>query len=103
MILGIPMPIGGVEYIVPPLSLGSLEEYGDAIDDFQSGNLGLKGFSIVIDVVLAALKRNYPDMTRDMVKNGIDLAEAGDFFANVMDVSGLRRKALEAGKATAGQ
>lgn len=103
MILGIPMTIGTTEYVVPPLSLGSLEEYGEAIDDFQSGKLGLKGFSIVIDVVLAALKRNYPDMTRDVVKNGIDLAEAGDFFANVMDISGLRRKALEAGKATAGQ
>jgi hypothetical protein len=103
MIPGIPKMIGGIEHIVPPLSLGGLEFYGEAIEAFQEGKTGLAGFSVVTDVVFAALKRNYPDVTRDFVKEGIGLEDAGDFLIAVMDVSGINRKALEAGKATAGQ
>lgn len=103
MIPGIPKTIGGTEYIVPPVSLGTLEVYGDAIHEFEKGTLGLAGFKVVTDVVFAALKRNYPDITREFIKDNIGLEDAGDYFTAVMDVSGMKRKALEAGKATAGQ
>lgn len=85
------MKLGGADYIVPPLNLGALELYEERIEEFQRGTEGLAGLSIVVDVTLAALKRNYPNITREMVASGIDLADAASVFRSVMEISGITR------------
>lgn len=102
MVKGIPISLAGTEYIVPPLSLGALEELQERLADF-SGDLSPKSISLVVDATHRALIRNYPDLSRAAVAKMIDLGDMLDVISAVMDISGLKRKALEdaAGEAKA--
>lgn len=100
MVRGIPLMLGdGKEYTVAPLTLGALEDYGDALNNI--GALDKASVATTIDVALASLKRNYPDMTREQVRNLIDVENMDRVFQACMDVSGLLRKELEATQAAA--
>jgi hypothetical protein len=90
--------MGGEDFIVPPLSLGSIEFYQDRLDIFIGG-MSKESIALMVDVALAALIRNYPDMTRERLLTIMDVANMNDVFGAVMDVSGLRRKEAEAGEA----
>lgn len=104
MIPGITVTLGGADYIVPPLSLGSLEMLQDKLEAFNSGVVSRESANAVIEAALAALKRNYPDMTRDKVANELlDLGNMLEVMNAIMDVSGIRRQKAEAGKAPAGE
>lgn len=94
-IKGIPLELGGETYVVPPMPLGALEAMQDRIQTFAGG---LDGASVgtVIDCLHASLKRNYPDMTREAVADLLDVGNMQDVMEAVMDVSGMRRKAMEA-------
>lgn len=96
---GIPVELGGVEHIVPPLSLGALEQLQDRISTVNGDITDSKQVATVIDAAFSSLKRNYPSMTRDEVAEMIDVGNMAEVFEAVMDVSGLKRKALEAGEA----
>lgn len=103
---GIPVELGGVTFIVPPLSLGALEQLQAGIAGFTGDVFDKAQIALVIDAALAALKRNYPDITREQVAECIDVANMPEVFEAVMDVSGLKRKSLEAvtpGEAQPGQ
>lgn len=97
MIKGITLLLAGQPYIVPPLTLGALEDLQDGLESF-TGGIDLKSIKTVIDALHAALLRNYPDMTRDQVRNMVGLENMDEVMQAVMDVSGLRRKELEAGE-----
>lgn len=95
MIKGIPMTLGdGREYIVPPLTLGALEDNQEAIEA-STDELSATSIRAMIDIAHAALRRNYPELTRGDVRELIDVAIMGDVFTACMDVSGLKRKAME--------
>ena len=99
MAKGITLTLGdGKDYILPPLTLGALEDFQDRIAAMESGGLDKDTIATTIDVALASLKRNSPEMTRDMVRERIDLEVMAEVFEAVMDVSGLRRKALALGE-----
>lgn len=93
---GIPVSIGGVIRVVPPLSLGALEQLHEPISKFKADVADMGSITVVVDATFAALKRNYPDITRDEVADGIGLENMTDVFEAVTDVSGLKRKAIEA-------
>jgi hypothetical protein len=57
----------------------------------------------VIDTAHAALRRNYPDTTREDVADMLGLENMVEVMECVMDVSGLKRKAVELGGATPGE
>lgn len=102
-IKGLPVVLGGDTYIVPPIALGALEQLQERITSFTGDVTDLKQVATVIDAAHSALKRNYPDMTRDQVADLIDVGNMADVFEAVMDVSGLKRKGIEAqGEATPG-
>lgn len=86
--------LSGEEYVVPPLSLASMETNGDRIGQFRGG-VDAQSASIVIDVVHAALLRNYPELTREEVANGLDLGNMNDAFEAVLNLSGYQAKAEE--------
>lgn len=101
---GVPVVLGGDIYIVPPIALGALEQLQERIASFTGDVTDLKQVATVIDAAHSALKRNYPDMTRDQVADVIDVGNMADVFEAVMDVSGLKRKGLETqGEATPGE
>lgn len=103
MIPGIVVNLGGVDYTVPPLSLGSLETLQGQLESFKAGDVTPESVRVVIDATLAALLRNYPDMTRAKVAEVLDLGNMLAVMQAVMDVSGIHRAVAEAGKVQAGQ
>lgn len=93
---GIPKTLGGVEYIIPPISLRALQLLKPQIDTF-SNEADIASMDTVTQALHAALLRNYPDITYDEVGDMIDVGNMFELFEMVMDVSGLKRKAyLEA-------
>lgn len=99
---GIALALGGEEYIVPPISLGALEQMQDAIGNFTGDVMDKKQVASVIDATHASLKRNYPDMMREQVADLVDVANMAEVFEAVMDVSGIKRKGIEAGEVPPG-
>ncbi|MBS0370203.1 MAG: hypothetical protein JSS57_13480 [Proteobacteria bacterium] len=93
-IKGIPVELGGGTYIVPPITLGALEQLQEDLSNYTAG-LGKTSLKTVVDATHAALRRNYPGMTRDQVADLLDVGNMQEIMDAVMDVSGLRRKALE--------
>lgn len=93
---GIVKVLGGVEYVIPPISLGALQQLHGRITQF-SDQVDAESINTVIDVTHAALKRNYPDITLEEVKELVDVGNMFELFEAVMDVSGMKRKAIEAG------
>lgn len=89
---------GSVVLTIPPLSLGDLELLQDRMGTLQVGATDAQSVGTVIDATHAALKRNYPELTRQEVAGLIDIANMGDVLECVMDVSGAKRKADEAAK-----
>ena len=104
MIQGVQIELAGIPYTCPALSLGQVEVYGDRLSAYRGG-MGRESVGLVIDVTHAALSRNYPDMTRAEVAEGIDLGSLGVVMDAVMGVSGLKSSAAAAlpgeGQATA--
>lgn len=95
---GIEIELSGEHYVCPPLSLGSLEKLLPRINAFEGNAASVEDIGVVADAAWMALKRNYPDMTRDQVADAIGLENFLDVMTAVMDVSGMRRKADEAAK-----
>lgn len=99
MIKGIPFDFGGRTLIIPPLSLGNLETLEPQLATFRGDAKDPKNISTALDCITAALKRNYPDTTREQVADMVDLGNMAEVMQAVMDSAGIRRKALEASAA----
>ncbi|AEV24622.1 hypothetical protein Dsui_0202 [Azospira oryzae PS] len=98
---GIPVDLGGETFVIPPLALGALEQLQERVAKFKGDIRDAEQVATVIDAAHAALKRNYPDMPRETVADLIDVGNMAEVFEAVMDVSGLKRKALEAAQGEA--
>lgn len=101
---GIEFELGGRVLVIPPLSLGQVQIYRDKIQDRLSNltqdNL-LAASALFLDVIHAAISRNYPEITDEEVSDWVDLGNMMTVFEAVMDVSGLRRREIEEKKAIA--
>lgn len=95
-IKGITINFSGADYVVPPLSLASLEALHDRLKGFAGDVTDSRQLTTAIDAVHAGLRRNYPEMSREQVADMIDVGNMVEAFEAVMDVGGLRRKAAEA-------
>jgi hypothetical protein len=98
MVKGVSLELGdGNAYVLPPLTLGALEILQDKLNtNYSGGALDPEYIKTVIDAAHLALRRNYPDITRDQVKEIIGLENMEVVFKAVLDVSGMFRKSLEA-------
>lgn len=95
MIPGVTIQMGGQDWMVPPLTLGQLRRLmpkvrvmttvGAAMDEEQIATL--------IELVTAALIRNYPEVTEAQVENLLDLGNASHVLQAVLTGSGLRPRA----------
>lgn len=102
MINGNRLDLGGTPYEVPPIALGDLERLQSRLVAYQGG-LDAESVGTVIDAAHAALRRNYPEITRDQVGGLIDVGNMAEVFEAVMDVSGLKRRAGEADRNSEGE
>jgi hypothetical protein len=94
LIPGITVTMGGVDWVVPALTLGQLRrmlpqvrqlsDIGTTMDEPQ--------IAVLVEIVTAALKRNYA-ITRDEVEELLDLGNAAQVLHAVLTGSGLRAAA----------
>lgn len=90
MIDGVEIDLGTEKYILPPMALGDVEKHQKATKGTSEIPV-----TLIIDAIHAALKRNYPELSRDVVAQGIDVASMNHYMSLTLDTSGLLRKAFE--------
>jgi hypothetical protein len=79
MIPGMAVAMGGQDWIVPPLTLGQLRRLMPKVRKLTEigASMGETQVAVLVDIVTAALQRNYPEMTPERVENLLDLGNAG--------------------------
>jgi len=88
MYKGIEFDFGGKIYIVPPLNLGAIELLEEDLASFNTMSVA-KQSKLALSIVFLALKRNYPEITREEVGNFIDIGNMHQVINSVCDLSGL--------------
>jgi hypothetical protein len=99
MINGIKVEIGGKKYVAPPLGLAGLKVWMALREGFAEKSPG-EQFEINVEVVHAALVRNYPDLELDDVKKDIHAHEVMEIAAvlpALLEKSGLKQGEPERG------
>lgn len=89
LINGVWLEIGGETFMCPPLALGDLELLQDRLAAFEQAvsPTDREAVRTVLDAVLAALQRNYPEMTRERLSRLLDVGNMDRAMAAVMGVS----------------
>jgi hypothetical protein len=88
MIEGKVITLGGREFVAPPAPFITCRQHQDVFD-------GKKAPSIydMADIVFAALKRNYPDLTQDDFEtNCLDYGNLQIAFRAVMFIGGVKEQ-----------
>jgi hypothetical protein len=103
MVPGVTVAMGGQDWIVPPLTLGQLRRLMPKVRQLTEigASMGEPQISVLVDIVTAALKRNYPEMTTDQVENFLDLGNASAVLNAVLTGSGLKPSGAAVGEAPA--
>jgi hypothetical protein len=103
MIPGVTVAMGGQEWTVPPLTLGQLRRLMPKLRLLTEigASMGEEQIGVLVDIVAAALQRNYPEATAETVENLLDLANAGPVLNAVLTGSGLKPRGTPLGEAAA--
>jgi hypothetical protein len=103
MIPGAAIAMGGQDWIVPPLTLGQLRRLMPKVRQLTEigASMGEAQIGVLIDIVTAALQRNYPETTPDEVENLLDLGNASAVLNAVLTGSGLKPGGAAMGEASA--
>jgi hypothetical protein len=103
MIPGVVIEMGGRDWTVPPLTLGQLRRLMPKVRQLSAigGEMGEEQIDILVEIVAAAVQRNYPDVTPASVEQLLDLGNAGAILNAVLTGSGLRLRETAPGEAPA--
>ena len=103
MIPGVAVAMGGQDWIVPPLTLGQLRRLMPKVRQLTEigAAMGEAQINVLIDIVTAALQRNYPETTPDRVEDLLDLGNASAVLNAVLPGSGLKPSGAAMGEAPA--
>jgi hypothetical protein len=95
--------MGGQEWTIPPLTLGQLRRLMPKVRQLSEigAQMGETQIAVLVEIVAAALQRNYPDITAGAVENLLDLGNAGPVLNIVLTGSGLKPRARTPGEAVA--
>lgn len=84
---------GTEAYRVPPLAFASVQELQGRIAAMQGmtgGQPSQDQMDTVVDVVFAAIKRNYPDMPREQIADMLDLQNYQEVLGAVLNIAGFK-------------
>ena len=97
LIPGVRFDFGGERwYVVPPLALGVLEVMQAQLNEVPMlSATDPAAVRTMIDATHAALSRNYPDITKEIVGTLVDLGNMPEVFQCLMDVGGVKRRAQQ--------
>jgi hypothetical protein len=103
MLPGVTIAMGGRDWLVPPLTLGQLRRLMPKVRQLTEigASMGETQISVLVEIVTAALQRNYPEATADMVENLLDLGNASSVLNAVLTGSGLKLRDNRLGEAAA--
>ena len=103
MVPGVVVAMGGQDWIVPPLTLGQLRQLMPKVRQLTEigAAMGEAQINVLIDIVTAALQRNYPETTPDRVEDLLDLGNASAVLNAVLTGSGLKPSGAAMGEAPA--
>jgi hypothetical protein len=103
MIPGVAVAMGGRDWLVPPLTLGELRRLMPKVRQLTEigASMGEVQIAVLVEIVTAALRRNYPDVTPEEVENLVDLGNAASVLNAVLTGSGLKLGGTPAGEAPA--
>jgi hypothetical protein len=103
LIPGVALIMGDQEWTIPPLTLGQLRKLMPKVRQLSEigAAMGETQIALLVEIVAAALQRNYPDITAEMVENLLDLGNAGPVLNAVLTGSGLRSGTRPSGEAIA--
>jgi len=77
-------------WVVPQLSLKQAKTIQPRVNSMQQGTLPT--FQVIAEVVFAALKRNYPNLTMDLVEDQLlTVGNSISIFQQVMRVAGFKQ------------
>lgn len=95
---------GGRIYVVPPLTLGALQRLQGKLSQLNEGTaLQPATVETVIAATHSAMRRNYPDITVEEVADLVDVGNMHEVISSVLDVAGIKRKAIAEEKNRAAQ
>jgi hypothetical protein len=86
---GVVILLGGVEYVLPPLSFGGIEQAKGLMQTID-GNTAADAIVLqaaFVDVLHIALQRNYPDMPRQVLVDALDWPLAVTLYRQLLEVS----------------
>lgn len=92
---GAAVELGGETYTVPPLALGAVKVLLPRLQALKVPESGLpdaETLDFMLEVIAAALQRNYPAMDAAALADLVDLGNIGPLFEVVMGGSGLAPK-----------
>jgi hypothetical protein len=103
MIPGVAVAMGGQDWLVPPLTLGQLRRLMPKVRQLTEigASMGEAQIGVLVEIVAAALQRNYPHVTADNVENLLDLGNASVVLNAVLTGSGLKSRGTPMGEAQA--
>lgn len=91
MIDGEKIDIAGQEYVIPPLNFTGLEKYLELNERLTQAPAMKEQLTIMAEMLVIALKRNYPDLTVEQAKDMLDLQNWPDICAAIANTSGLKK------------
>jgi len=103
MIDGIILKLNGMEYTIPPLTLGQVKRLLPVIEKMQKESEPIEKFESVVKVAHAAFSRNYPDMKVEEIEEMIDLGNMKMVLDAIMGVSGFLRGEADLGSVLTGK
>lgn len=75
LVAGVVVKVGGADYTVPPFNLRVLREHEAALNHVADGpEPVLASIDRMLPALLQNLQRNYPDLTREQLEDGLDLS-----------------------------
>ncbi len=92
MLDGIQVKMGGREFIIPPLNFSSLRKYLPKIQEMMAEKDPLKLLDINSEILLAALRRNYPELKIDELEELLDFKNVQEIIEALMEASGLKKQ-----------
>jgi hypothetical protein len=87
--------LGGRDFVVPPLNLRALRILGPRFAELSqnavAGVIGPDQIDTMIEVVHAAMVRNYPEITKEELEDLLDMGNIARVFQAVAAQSGMKQ------------
>ena len=90
MIDGKTVHMAGTDWVIPPLNFKALRRFREELSTMTPDALVASGK--VVDLIHAAMQRNYPDLTLEDVEEMVDMGNVMEVTEAVLAISGLVAK-----------